>query len=116
LNEAKRVSFLPGRDIYARSSNPNRRALELKLATLEQGTEAISFSSGQAATMSIMHSLQSGDHVIIPDDIYYGTRLMLQSLYARWGLEFDAVDMTDLEIISKAIKKNTKLNLDRNPF
>jgi cystathionine gamma-synthase len=101
--------FLQGRDIYARSSNPNRRALEQKLAAIEQGTDAIAFASGQAATMSIMHSLQSGDHVIIPDDIYYGTRVMLQSLYQRWGLEYDSIDMTDINIVSKCIKSNTKL-------
>lgn len=102
-------SFITGRDMYARSSNPNRRALEQKLAALEGGDDAISFSSGQAATMSIMHSLKSGDHVLIPDDIYYGTKVLLQSQYLRWGLEFDSIDMTDLSLIERNIKSNTAL-------
>jgi cystathionine gamma-synthase len=101
--------FIEGRDIYARSSNPNRRALEVKLAALEQGSDAYAFSSGQAATMSIMHSLKPGDHVIIPDDIYYGTKVMLQSLYHRWGLEFSSIDMTKIDLIGQSIKANTKL-------
>ena len=67
-------TFVEGRDIYARASNPNRRMLEEKLAALEGGTDAIAFSSGQAATMSVFHALGTNSHVILPDDIYYGTR------------------------------------------
>jgi len=102
-------SFVEGRDIYARASNPNRRMLEEKLAALEGGEEAITFSSGQAATMSVFHTLGSGSHVILPDDIYYGTRYMIESLYEIWGLSYTAVDMTDINQIKKAIQKNTKL-------
>lgn len=102
-------NFVEGRDIYTRASNPNRRTLEKKLAALEGGTEAIAFGSGQAATMSIFHTLGSGSHVILPDDIYYGTKLMIDSLYAHWGLTCTAVDMTNLSAIRKAIKKNTAL-------
>lgn len=101
--------FIDGRDVYARSSNPNRRALEIKLAALEQGSDAYAFSSGQAATMSILHSLKSGDHVLLPDDIYYGTKVMLQTLYHRWGLEYNSIDMSNIELIKKSIKTNTRL-------
>ncbi len=101
-------AFVEGRDIYSRASNPNRRALEEKLGALEGG-EAMAFSSGQAATMSIFHALQSGDHVMLPDDIYYGTRLMLESLYGRWGLTFSAVNTSDLNEIKAATNVNTKL-------
>ncbi len=102
-------NFIAGRDIYARASNPNRRALEAKLAALEGGIEAIAFASGQAATMSIFHALGAGSHIILPDDIYYGTRYQIESLYSHWGLSYTAVDMTDLNQIKRAIKKNTKL-------
>lgn len=109
FERAEDGSFIEGRDIYSRASNPNRRALEAKLAALEGGTDAVAFGSGQAATMSIFHSLGAGSHVILPDDIYYGTRYMIESLYANWGLTCSVVDMTDLSQIKKAIKKNTKL-------
>lgn len=102
-------NFVEGRDIYSRASNPNRRSLEEKLAALEGGTEAIAFASGQAATMSIFHTLGSGSHIILPDDIYYGTKLMIESLYAHWGLTCTAVDMSNLSAIRKAIQKNTAL-------
>jgi len=101
--------FLEGRDIYARSSNPNRRALEAKLASLEGGTFAAAFSSGQAATMSIFHALGHGAHIILPDDIYYGTRVLIDLLYQRWGLEYTAVDMTDPDLVQNSLKPNTRL-------
>jgi cystathionine gamma-synthase len=109
FERAESGEFIEGRDIYARASNPNRRALETKLAALEGGSDAIAFSSGQAATMSVFHALGAGSHIILPDDIYYGTRYMIESLYANWGLTYTAVDMTDLVQIKRAIKKNTKL-------
>ncbi len=101
--------FPEGRDIYARASNPNRRALESKLAALENGAVAITFASGQAATMSVFNLLEPNCHVIIPDDIYYGTRVILENLYKRWGLTYSAIDMSNINTIKKNIKKNTKL-------
>ncbi|AFK02566.1 Cys/Met metabolism pyridoxal-phosphate-dependent protein [Emticicia oligotrophica DSM 17448] len=109
FERAEDGSIVEGRDIYTRASNPNRRALEEKLAALEGGSEAIAFASGQAATMSIFHTLGAGSHVILPDDIYYNTRVIIEGLYANFGLTCTAVDMTDLGAIKKAIKKNTKL-------
>ena len=101
--------LVAGRDIYSRASNPNRRALEEKLAALENGANAIAFPSGQAATLSIFHALGTGSHIILPDDIYYNTRVIIENLYQNWGLSFTAVDMSNLSNIKKAIKKNTQL-------
>ncbi|HNR09348.1 MAG TPA: PLP-dependent aspartate aminotransferase family protein [Saprospiraceae bacterium] len=101
--------FVEGRDIYARSSNPNRRMLEDKLTLLEGGQGAAAFSSGQAATMSIFHALGAGSHILIPDDIYYGTRVLLEKLYGPWGASFTAVDMTDIDRVKAAIQDNTRL-------
>lgn len=101
--------FPEGRDIYTRASNPNRRTLEGKLALLEGGIEAVTFASGQAATMSVFHSLGANSHVILPDDIYYGTKVLIETLYASWGMSYTAVDMTSLAAIEAALKENTKL-------
>jgi cystathionine gamma-synthase len=103
-------AFPEGRDIYTRASNPNRRALEQKLAALENGIEAMAFASGQAATLSVFHAiLQPNAHVIIPDDIYYGTRVVLEKLYAQWNVSYSAIDMSNTEGVEKAIQENTKL-------
>jgi cystathionine gamma-synthase len=93
---------------YSRSNNPNREALEECLASLENGKYAAAFSSGSAAAMSILQSLQPGDHVIAPDDIYHGTKHLIK-IFEKWNINSDFVDMTDAENVEEAVKKNTKL-------
>lgn len=102
-------TFLEGRDIYTRASNPNRRQVETKLAHLEKGKDAIAFASGQAATFSIFHSLGQGKHILIPNDIYYNTRLLLTEVYAHWNVRFSVCDMTDIEEVEAAIQPDTAL-------
>jgi cystathionine gamma-synthase len=99
----------PGGYIYSRDANPNRRTLERCLAELEAGTAAAAFSSGMAATAAIFQSLAPRDHVVVPDDSYYITRKLLAEVYARWGLEHTAVDMTDPAAVAAAIRPTTRL-------
>jgi cystathionine gamma-synthase len=65
---------LPHGFLYARSENPTRKALETALAPLEGGAVALAFASGMAATTATFQSLAPGDHVIAPNDAYYGRR------------------------------------------
>jgi cystathionine gamma-synthase len=95
--------------VYSRASNPNRQALEKSLAEIENGAVALSFSSGMAATTALFQSLKSGDHIIMPDDLYYATSVLVEEVFGQWGLTLTKVDMTDLEEIKKAIQPNTKL-------
>lgn len=109
FQRAEDGSFVEGRDIYTRASNPNRRQVEAKLALLEKGKDAITFASGQAATFSIFHSLGEGKHIIIPDDIYYNTRLLLTEVYQQWNVRFSVCDMTNIEAVRAAIQPDTAL-------
>lgn len=105
-NQSGQIS--EGQDIYTRSSNPNRRELEDKLALLENGSRALAFASGQAATLSIFHML-GGKHILIPDDMYYNGRALLERCFQQRDLSFSIVDMTDLEAVENAIQANTAL-------
>jgi cystathionine gamma-synthase len=95
--------------VYSRADNPNRKLLESSLATLENGAVAISFASGMAATTALFQSLKSGDHIVVPNDAYYATNVLIAEVFTQWGLEMTKVDMTDLEEIKVAIQPNTKL-------
>jgi cystathionine gamma-synthase len=95
--------------VYTRSENPNRRALEEALCRLEGGTAAAAFASGQAATMAVFQALRRGDHVVVPEDTYFGTRKLVFDLFAAWGLEATAVDMTDLGRVAAALRPNTRV-------
>lgn len=94
---------------YTRLQNPNRQQFEHVIAALEGGEAAAAFSSGIAAAVAILQSLETGDHVIIPEDVYAGNRKMVTSVMSRWGLESDFIDMTDLENIESYIRPNTKI-------
>ncbi len=102
--------------VYTRSGNPNRLALETKLAILEGGSEAIAFSSGMAATLAVLHCVLSpGDHVIISDDCYHGVAQLLRNTLSRWQVTYAEVDMTTPSNVEKEIKSNTKLVLVETP-
>jgi cystathionine gamma-synthase len=108
FERAPDASF-PGGFIYSRSGNPNRQALEETLAALEGGESAVAFSSGQAATFAILQSLRPGDHVIAPEDAYYGTADLLIDHFGPWGLESTLVNMTDPAAVERAVRPNTRL-------
>ena len=99
----------PGGHVYTRSSNPNRDALEAAFAALEGGATALAFGSGQAATAAVLQSLATGDHVILPSDLYHGTRYLVRDVLARWGLAADFVDLRDLDALRAALRPATRL-------
>ena len=95
--------------VYGRSDNPNRRELEACLAALEGGAAALAFASGMAATTAVLQTLAAGDHVIVPNDAYFGTGKVTQEIFGRWGLLCSIVDLTDLAAVAAAIRPNTRL-------
>ena len=100
---------------YSRDGNPNRNALEQCVSALEDGHEAAAFSSGSVATLTIFQALSPGDHVIAPDDLYFGIRQLLRDTFVPWGLEVSFVDMTDVSQTRKAVRRNTRLVLAETP-
>lgn len=85
---------LPASHVYSRLSCPNRDAFESAMCALEQGSEAFAFTSGLAASMAIFQTLRPGQHVVIPDDIYYGVRLQLEELLGHFGIRVTQADMS----------------------
>ncbi len=94
---------------YSRTVNPTRSALETQLAALEDGRYCSAFSSGMAATTAVMNLLSAGDHVIVGDDLYGGTYRLFSKVFARYGVTFSYVDMTDLAATRAALQPNTRL-------
>jgi cystathionine gamma-lyase len=95
---------------YARTGNPTRKALECRLAVLENAKYGLAFASGLAAETTLaLALLKNGDHVIVFEDLYGGTRRLFDRTLANFGLEFSYVDATKTENVESAIKSNTKL-------
>ncbi|WP_413289381.1 cystathionine gamma-synthase [Bdellovibrio sp. HCB337] len=94
---------------YSRTHNPTRRAYENCMANLEGGQFGFAFASGCAATTTILHMLQQGDHVIAGDDMYGGTFRLFNRVLKNNGIDFSYPDLTNPENFTKALKPNTKL-------
>jgi cystathionine gamma-synthase len=76
---------------------------------LEGGAAAAAFSSGSAATMTLLQTLGPKAHVVLPDDAYFGTTKLARDVFGPWGMEVSAVDMTHIANVKAAMKPNTKL-------
>lgn len=94
---------------YSRTGNPTRAALEACVASLEGAEYGLAFASGCAATSTIMHLLDAGDHVICGDDVYGGTYRLFDAVWRRAGIDYSFVDLTDPDAVLAARRPNTKL-------
>ncbi len=94
---------------YARVGNPTRTALEKLIAGLEGADECACFASGVAAMDALLKMFRPGDHIIATNDLYGGSYRLFTTVFEPYGIEFSFIDMTDLSLVEKEIKPNTKL-------
>ena len=94
---------------YARTTHPNRQALERTVAKLEGGSAAYVFTSGMAAIDSVFRLLRPGDHAIISEAVYGGVIRLTTQFLVQWGLEFSFVDTSLPGHVEQAIKPNTRM-------
>jgi cystathionine gamma-synthase len=71
---------VPGGRTYARAESPAFDQAEALLAALEGGEGAMLFASGMAAATAVFQVLAPGDHVVLPQAMYWSLR--------RWAVDF----------------------------
>lgn len=102
--------------IYGRYGTPSTMALEEALAQVDGAEKAIVTSSGLAAIIVVLlATLKSGDHVLIPDNVYGSTRRFCDMELSRMGIEVEYYDPLLGAGIEKNMKKNTKLVFVESP-
>ena len=94
---------------YSRGGNPTRTALENSLAALENAKQSISFASGLASVQALMQTLDPGAHVLVCDDVYGGTGRLFRRLYAKYGIDFEFVDMRDANAVKSFLRPTTRM-------
>ena len=100
---------------YHRDDNPTVRAVEKKIAALEQAEDCIICTSGMAAcTMVYLTYLSAGDHLILFHDIY-GAHYKVSLILERMGIDITWLDAQQGQIISEYIKPNTKMIFCETP-
>src|SRR5215204_5793623 len=80
---------------YSRTMNPTRKALQDCLAALEGGTHGLAFSSGLAATDTVLRLLNAEDHALAGNDVYGGTFRLFDKVLRRFKLDFTFTDTTN---------------------
>lgn len=92
---------------YSRLQNPTREHLERIVAALENGVDALAFSSGMAAIATLMELFHPGDHLIVDSDLYGGTVRLFDNISEKNGIEVSKIDCSP-ENVQKCLKDNTK--------
>lgn len=92
---------------YSRLQNPTREQLEKVVASLENGVDALAFSSGMAAISALFELFHPGDHLIADSDLYGGTIRLFDNISEKNGLEITKLECS-AETILKNIRPNTK--------
>lgn len=92
---------------YSRLQNPTREQLEKIIASLENGIDALAFSSGMAAITALMEIFKPGDHLITDADLYGGSIRLFNNISEKNGITFDHVDCSKVDV-ETYIRENTK--------
>ncbi|MDH4142885.1 MAG: PLP-dependent aspartate aminotransferase family protein [Chloroflexota bacterium] len=113
------LAWEPGAYFYSRTGNPTNRALEEKIASLEGAEDAVVSASGMAAVAStLLAHLGSGDHLVVGDELFAITKVLLDEDFPRRGIGVSRVDTTDVAAVETAIIPATRaifLETSTNP-
>lgn len=100
---------------YTRSGNPTRDVLAGALAELEGGCGAVVTASGMGAVDLALCSLQPGDLLIAPHDLYGGTHRLLCARARRGHFDVAFVDQHDRAAVDAALARGPRLILIETP-
>ncbi len=104
------------RDEYGRYGNPTWRAVEGKLAALEEGEAAVLFASGMcAATTLFLAMVPRGGHLVVTSECYRRTRQFLESYLSKFDVSISVIEPADLAGLEAALRPTTCLFFTESP-
>jgi len=104
------------REEYGRYGNPNERAVERKLATLDGAEDAVVFSTGMAAIVGLlMAKLNAGDEIVFFDQCYRRSREFCVKHLSRFGVVTRQVPTGDFAAMEAAITPRTRMLVSESP-
>jgi len=100
---------------YHRDDNPTVRAVEKKIAKMENAEDCIVCTTGMAAcTMIYLTYLKNGDNLILFHDIY-GANYKVSLILERFGIDITWINADESDNIEKYIKSNTRMIFCETP-
>ncbi len=101
---------------YTRIANPTLALLEGRLASLEEGGDAVVFGSGMGAiTATLWSLLEQGEEVLADLTLYGCTFSFLNHGLTRFGVTVRHVDMTDPGNVARAMGPKTRVVYFESP-
>ena len=100
---------------YSRTGNPTRSALEALIAELEHGKYGLAFASGMAATTAVVSLFQSGDKILLSNNVYGGTFRVLDKVFSSFGISYEMADATDIALVEQKLTGRVKAVLIESP-
>lgn len=95
---------------YGLHGNPTQYTLAKKLAEIEGATHALVCPSGLTGIALVAQAcLKTGDHWLIPENVYGPVQALARSLKIDYGIEFSEYDPYDAATVKAALQTNTKL-------
>lgn len=101
---------------YTRVSNPTVSCFQDRLAALEGGECCVATATGMAAILAVMLGvLKAGDHVVSSRSIFGTSTLLFSNYLKKFGVDFDFVELSDINAWQTALKPNTRLLFAETP-
>ena len=101
---------------YGLYGTPTTLELAARICELESGEHTILTPGGQAAISLINFALlQAGDHILVPNSVYYPNRKLTTQLLSRFGITSTFYDPLIGEGVSALIQDNTRLIWTESP-
>ncbi|UYQ91543.1 PLP-dependent aspartate aminotransferase family protein [Chitinophaga horti] len=94
---------------FSRANNPTRKVLEELICSLEEGYAGFAFASGMAAIDAVLKLLKTGDEIMAVEDTYGGIFQIFHSMFERFGIKVNFVDMSDTDKVLEKITPKTKI-------
>ncbi len=100
---------------YHRDDNPTVRAVEKKIAAMEDAEDCVVCTSGMAAcTLVYLTYLSAGDHLILFHDIY-GANYKISIVLERLGVKVTWLDGEDYKSVPKHLTRHTRMVFCESP-
>lgn len=93
---------------YSRVTNPTVIHFENIVRGLTGAADVVAFSSGMGAiSAAVMSAVRAGRKIVTSRHLFGNTYLLFTQTLARFGVETELVDLTDIEAVRKAVDEHT---------
>lgn len=104
------------RNIYSRFTNPNTSEFVEKVCKMEGAESGFAFASGMAAIFSTFSALlSSGDHIVSARSVFGSTHTLFTKYFPKWNIETSYFKVDEVDKIEELIQSNTKIIYAETP-